>query len=133
MRLLTQLLPLCALLALPRPADGARGSALDRAEAFIGYKERDGSALGSAADCADRNERCADWAAHGECEQNAGFMRTECAHSCAACSPPALGPAAPLGADEAVPTDILVLNTSVGAIRIAVRPPDVQRVPVLQS
>ena len=41
---------------------------VDRDEAFVGYRER----LGSAAGCADDNALCIDWAAKGECQSNAG-------------------------------------------------------------
>ena len=39
----------------------------------------------AASGCADTREECSDWAADGECEKNAGFMLTECAHSCTLC------------------------------------------------
>jgi prolyl 4-hydroxylase len=40
---------------------------------------------GAAAGCADSSENCAAWAASGECERNAAYMKAECALSCGAC------------------------------------------------
>ena len=36
--------------------------------------------------CRDADERCAAWAAHGECEANPNYMLSECAVSCASCA-----------------------------------------------
>lgn len=41
--------------------------------------------------CADQNEYCGAWAADGECDRNAGYMRLNCRLSCQLCSPPAAG------------------------------------------
>ena len=35
--------------------------------------------------CVDQNDRCAMWADRGECQQNAPFMRSQCARSCGEC------------------------------------------------
>merc|ERR1712228_134476 len=35
--------------------------------------------------CTDNNPSCEDWAAQGECENNPGFMLTECRESCEEC------------------------------------------------
>ncbi|KAI8476684.1 MAG: hypothetical protein J3K34DRAFT_400129 [Monoraphidium minutum] len=39
--------------------------------------------------CEDVNEFCPAWAATGECERNAGYMRTACRLSCQLCTPAA--------------------------------------------
>ena len=35
--------------------------------------------------CVDEHERCAEWAALGECAQNPSFMMASCIHSCNVC------------------------------------------------
>lgn len=37
--------------------------------------------------CADKDADCADWAADGECEKNAGYMQRMCRKSCGSCKP----------------------------------------------
>jgi len=38
--------------------------------------------------CEDEHEGCSAWAGAGECEKNAGFMRSTCPKSCNTCPPP---------------------------------------------
>ena len=40
------------------------------------------SSTGTELDCVDSHEACADWAAHGQCTANAGYMIATCALSC---------------------------------------------------
>jgi prolyl 4-hydroxylase len=35
--------------------------------------------------CADRHEKCGEWAAGGECEKNPGYMASNCAAACGRC------------------------------------------------
>ena len=74
--------------------------------------------------CKDRDAGCVDWAASGECERNAGFMRVACAASCDACGSSDGGPAAALPALplNAPAPGVLRLRTSLGDIRIRLRP-----------
>jgi len=44
------------------------------------------AAADEAETCRDADERCAAWAAHGECEANPNYMLSECAVSCASCA-----------------------------------------------
>jgi hypothetical protein len=41
------------------------------------------------AGCADQSEHCAAWAASGECDRNAGYMRASCRLACGLCAPQA--------------------------------------------
>jgi len=88
--------------------------ALDRQDAFVGYREA--KADGDAA-CTDTSDNCADWATRGECESNKAFMHVSCARACGTCSPPASGDASELPVDWS--GDVVELRTSAGAIRIA--------------
>ena len=38
-------------------------------------------------ECIDGDERCAGWAAEGECKKNPGYMLTSCRAACHACTP----------------------------------------------
>ena len=38
-------------------------------------------------ECIDGDERCAGWAAEGECKKNPSYMLTSCRASCHSCSP----------------------------------------------
>lgn len=100
--------------ALPAPALAGAPSVEEAAAAV---------AAAASAGCADLAVGCAGWAATGECASNAGFMHTSCAASCGTCAPPA-GPAPPPD-DPLGPGwvgDVVALNTSLGAIRVALRP-----------
>jgi hypothetical protein len=74
--------------------------------------------------CTDRDAGCAGWVASGECTKNPGFMAGACALSCNACPPPATGPAAALTGPAGAPWagDTLVIATSLGDIRVQLRP-----------
>jgi len=119
------------LLALALLAAGGRaGRTVDRANAFVGYKEvdaapgrgrRDDKAAAAAAGgaaappplpCEDAAEGCVGWASGGECERNPGFMRPNCRLSCGVCAaPPAPGADAYVG-------ELLLLRTEMGTIGI---------------
>ena len=89
--------------------------AVDRRDAFIGYREDKADV--AASPCKDSSDNCMDWALRGECDSNAGFMRTSCAAACNACPPPAVGEASELPTDWT--GDVIELSTRAGAIRIA--------------
>ena len=42
----------------------------------------------AAEDCVDENSSCKNWASSGECDRNAGYMRTACPVSCNTCPAP---------------------------------------------
>ena len=50
-----------------------------------------GSAPCRRGECIDGDERCAGWAAEGECKKNPGYMLTTCRSSCHSCSPASAG------------------------------------------
>ena len=71
---------------------------VSREGALVGYSETAGVSGTSEEDasssddasalppwCKDRDDRCASWAASGECDANPGFMRSTCKRSCGAC------------------------------------------------
>lgn len=45
----------------------------------------DASAAEEAEPCVDKNNRCVEWAAAGECVKNANFMTSRCAKACGQC------------------------------------------------
>lgn len=54
------------------------------------------------AECTNRDELCAFWAAIGECTNNPEFMSQECGPSCQNCGEPVVPPCPPLGTIAAI-------------------------------
>eukprot|EP00240_Pyramimonas_obovata_P014899 CAMPEP_0118943362 /NCGR_PEP_ID=MMETSP1169-20130426/38154_1 /TAXON_ID=36882 /ORGANISM="Pyramimonas obovata, Strain CCMP722" /LENGTH=192 /DNA_ID=CAMNT_0006888599 /DNA_START=79 /DNA_END=654 /DNA_ORIENTATION=+ len=82
----------------------------DRQNAFVGYSEKPS--------CVDKSENCDGWMTSGECTKNPGYMELNCAKSCNTCGKKE-PPLAELSPDQ---TEILVLTTHLGDIRIKLRP-----------
>ena len=113
------------LLALAMVASCA--AEVDRATAFIGYSERARATDGDGAvPCESRDESadCAGWASAGECDRNPGFMRASCAKSChvpCVARTPRLHDADDPGSAAAAPHGVVIMRTSVGDVRVALR------------
>ena len=55
-------------------------------EAYCSYDVGD-YACARCAPCADANSNCGDWASYGECQNNPGYMLSNCMLSCGVCAP----------------------------------------------
>lgn len=81
--------PLIDLLVTPEGIDasdvaGAHGTAAAAARGGVPVARLSGA--GSAAGCVDKaGAQCVAWAAQGECEVNAAFMRAQCQRACGGC------------------------------------------------
>merc|ERR1740117_2714380 len=62
--------------------------------------------LGFTANCADDADECEKWAGMGECDNNPGFMRSNCRRSCKLCSEPPSSQAKPDKAGDAACFDV---------------------------
>lgn len=73
----------------PRDAIALQAALREQASAEqASAKQTAATAAADASACEDSNDSCGAWAEAGECDNNPGFMRGNCARSCRQCTPP---------------------------------------------